>query len=255
MPTPPRVLVIDPVKLAVGGVAAGIGVAILVLFVWMVPTAAARESLSACRGIGGFEPIDSELNHASTALCPGGKACQLPVEAPDFTAVDVAGKSFKLSDFRGKVVLLNFWASWCNVCKAEKPALDAMARELGGEDLVVITLASDKTWSPPLLSVMQTLATVPVKLPPRDAEGDVPLSELQKVFDQAMPRGVPFKVLLDPPSGDGSIGQIAAAWGIKAVPESALIDREGKIRAYFVNKRDWTSPVARTCIRSLVDED
>jgi len=61
-------------------------------------------------------------------------------------------------------------------------------------------------------------------------------------------------VFLDPPAGDDNIGQIAASWGIKAVPESALIDRKGNIRAYFVNKRDWTSDVAETCLRSVIDE-
>ena len=61
-------------------------------------------------------------------------------------------------------------------------------------------------------------------------------------------------MFLDPPSGDGNIGTIAASWGIKAVPESALIDRKGNIRAYFVNKRDWKSPVAETCIRSVIEE-
>ena len=94
--------------------------------------------------------------------------------APDFTAIDNNGKQVHLSDFRGKVVLLNFWASWCGVCKTEKPELDKMSADLVGDDFVVIALASD---------------------------------------------------------------------------------RSGNIRAYFVNKRDWQSPVAETCIRSVIDED
>jgi hypothetical protein len=60
-------------------------------------------------------------------------------------------------------------------------------------------------------------------------------------------------VLLDPPPGDENIGKITASWGIAKVPESALIDRQGNIRAYFVNKRDWTLPVAETCLRSVID--
>ena len=67
--------------------------------------------------------------------------------------------------------------------------------------------------------------------------------------------GTPFKVLIDPPVGDENIGKITASWGIKAVPESALIDRQGNIRAYFVNKRDWQTPVAQTCLRSVIDGD
>ena len=58
---------------------------------------------------------------------------------------------------------------------------------------------------------------------------------------------------VDPPADDGNIGKIAASGGINAVPESALIDRQGNIREYFVNKRDWQSPVAETCLRSVID--
>jgi len=60
-------------------------------------------------------------------------------------------------------------------------------------------------------------------------------------------------VLLDLPAGDENIGKITAAWGIKAVPESALIDRQGNIRAYFANKREWKSNVAQTCLRSMIE--
>ena len=83
---------------------------------------------------------------------------------------------------------------------------------------------------------------------------ELPLSAALAAYSQALPKGVPFDIFLDRPSGDDNIGQIAASWGIKAVPESALIDRHGVIRAYFVNKRDWQSPVAETCLRSVIDE-
>jgi len=76
---------------------------------------------------------------------------------------------------------------------------------------------------------------------------------VRAAFARGLPTGTPFKVLLDPPQGDENIGQITASWGIKAVPESALIDRKGNIRAYFVNKRDWSSTVAQTCLRSVID--
>jgi thiol-disulfide isomerase/thioredoxin len=169
--------------------------------------------------------------------------------APDFTAYDNKGKPVKLSDFRGKVVLLNFWASWCGVCKSEKPKLAEMAEELASDDFVVISLASDRSWQDVLLATVGSLSPR-TKVP----EGDVTMEQALGVYKQALPGGVPFKVFLDPPAGDGNIGAIAASWGIKAVPESALIDRNGVIRAYFVNKRDWESPVAETCLRSVIDE-
>jgi len=243
-PTPkpePRGIVLHPRVLIAGGGVALLGLAVLAAFLWMVPNAAARESRAACVG----------LRTTGPALC-GGQPCQLPMAAPDFTAFDNNGKPVHLSDFRGKVVLLNFWASWCGVCKTEKPQLEAMSQDLVGDDFVVIALASDRSWSDVLLAIVDALAPN-VALPAADGK-EVPLSAALDAYRRALPSGVPFQVFLDPPSGDDNIGQIAASWGIKAVPESALIDRKGNIRAYFVNKRDWQSPVAETCLRSVIDE-
>jgi len=242
-----RGIVIDPRMLLVGGAVALIGIAVLAMFLWMVPNAAARELQAACRGLKvGLDP-------ANRALCPNGAPCELPIPAPDFTAKDITGKDVKLSDYRarpgyrGKVVLLNFWASWCGVCKTEKPALNAMAADMVSDDFVVIALASDHAWPDALTAVLEAL--VPQAVP----QGTPTIEKVSTAFRQALPNGTPFKVLIDPPPGDENIGKITASWGIKAVPESALIDRQGNIRAYFVNKRDWQSPVAETCLRSVID--
>ena len=248
---------LDTHVLLCGGALGLVGVILLAAFLWMVPNAAARESRAACAGLRSSAP--------NPALCPNGGDCQFPIAAPDFTAFDHNGKPVHLSDFRGKVVLLNFWASWCGVCKTEKPQLNAMADDLATKDFVVIALASDRTWSDVLLALVDALAPE-VKTPGPKVEGDgftpapgnegkdVPLSAALAAYRRALPSGVPFDVYLDRPAGDDNIGQIAASWGIKAVPESALIDRRGNIRAYFVNKRDWKSPVAETCLRSVIDE-
>lgn len=241
-----RAHLIDARVLVAGGAVALIGIGLLAAFLWMVPSAAARESVQACRGMRGFERLNP-------ALCPNGQPCELPVPAPDFTATDHQGKPVKLSDYRGKVVLLNFWASWCNVCKTEKPSLAGMAKDLSGDDFAVITLSSDRTWADVLVSTVQALA--PGARVPAPVGDEIPFEPALDAYRKALPSGVPFKVFLDPPEGDDTIGKITASWGIKAVPESALIDRKGNIRAYFVNKRDWESPVAQTCLRSIIDED
>ena len=242
----PRAVVVDPVAIVTGGAVALVGVAVLIVFLWMVPNAAARESVAACRGLGGYNDVVPQL-------CPGGEpGCNLPQPAPEFTALDITGKQVKLSDFRGKVVLLNFWASWCGVCKAEKPSLSGMAKEMASGDFQVVTLASDHNFGDAMSAVIQSLAPAS-PLPPRDVNGQITMPNLKAAFERAFPNNIPFQVLLDPPQGDDNIGTITQRWGIKAVPESALIDRKGNIRAYFVNKRDWETPVAQTCLRSVID--
>src|SRR5690348_14365355 len=101
--------------LLVGGAVALLGVAVFCVFMWMVPRAASREVKAACQGMHSAVP--------KPQACPGGKPCALPVPANDFEALDYQGKKVHLSDFRGKVVLVDFWASWCITCKYEKPTL------------------------------------------------------------------------------------------------------------------------------------
>jgi thiol-disulfide isomerase/thioredoxin len=229
-------------QLMIGAASAAVGIGVLGAFLWMVPPAAAREGESTCRGLAGSDRLKPEL-------CPNGQ-CSVPIQAPDFTAIGKDGKPVKLSDYRGKVLLLNFWASWCGTCKAEKPSLAETAEDF--PRLEVVALASDSEWSKPLVSLVQSLK--PHARLPTPGENGYTFDEAKAVYGRELPKGVPFQVLLDPPKGDDTIGTIARRWGIEKVPESALIDRQGRIRAYFVNKRDWTSDAARTCIRAVLDE-
>lgn len=195
-----KVLAITGALVVIAGLAVMIG--------WMTPRAAAREVKAAC---GSLRP--SQTNP---------KLGDLPRPAPDFVVQNHDGKAVHLSDYRGKVVVLNFSASWCNVCKSEKPSLRAMTEEMAGDKLAVVVLASDRDWD---------------------------------AVKKMLPKGAPFQVLLDPPADEETnIGQVATAWGIKAVPETFIIDKHGRIRMYLVNKRDWDAPVTETCLQALVDE-
>jgi thiol-disulfide isomerase/thioredoxin len=189
------------------------------------------------------------MRSTGPAMC-NGEPCPLPMEMPTFTAYDHAGNPVDVKQkYAGKAVLINFWASWCGLCKTEKPKLYQMAQDLVGDDFAVLALASDRSWTDVLLAIVESLSPR-TKLP----EGEVALDTAKAIYGKAMPNGLPFDVLLDKPNGDDNIGAIAASWGIKAVPESALIDKHGRIRAYFANKRDWESPVAETCLRAVIDE-
>jgi peroxiredoxin len=180
----------------------------------MLRPAAEREATAACRGLR-----PSEVNKSlATAMYPG-----FPRPAPDITVQDYTGHMRKLSSYRGKVVFLNFWATWCPPCLDEVPSIEALQRQLGDDGFVVVALASSPDWQP-----------------------------VREFF----PNGTNMTVLLDPPArADEQLGAMARYYGVPALPETFVIDREGWIRYYYANKRDWHSDVAVTCLRSLLEEE
>ena len=183
-------------------------IGIATYFVGMLKDAQAREIEAACKGLAPA-PRNDKFEKP------------FPTTAKDFTLRDYKNQPVKLSDFRGKVVLVNFWASWCKTCRSEKPSLEAMATEFADDGVVILALASDPDW--------------------------------EKVRG-ALPNGSNLTVLLDPPDEGETFGKIAKSYGITAVPETFVIDKHGVVRHYLVNKRDWKSQIAQTCIESIAAE-
>jgi len=194
-------------------------------FVLLLEPAAEREAKAACDGL---RPT------ARNAALLGGEYKSFPRPAPDFKVQDQNDNMRSLSEFRGKVVFLNFWATWCPPCIDEVPAIEDLQAELGSDDFVVLALASNHSWE--------------------DIFKFFPKGRRPGVF--ANPNDLTnMTVFLDPPANDDdNLGAIAKAWGVPALPETFLIDRDGNIQHYFVNKRDWHSDVALTCIRSLIED-
>ena len=113
--------------------------------------------------------------------------------APDLALVALDGQPARLSDLRGKVVLLNFWATWCPPCKAEMPDLETLYREYGGAHGFVV------------VGVNYEEDTAPVEAFIRE-------------------RGLSFPVWLD------ARGEAGAQLGVRGLPVSFIIDREGYLR-------------------------
>ncbi len=200
-------MLVDVRKVVAVLVVSAIALLLGVQFMQMVRPAAAREVAAACRGL---RPATKNASYA-----------RFPSTAKQFTLEDRDGKKVSLDDYRGKVVLVNFWASWCGVCKSEKPSLESLQRDLGGSDFEVLAVASDKSWD---------------------------------AVNKALSKTTPLKVVLDKPPDDGNLGAIARSYGLTAVPESFLVDKQGVVRHYFINKRNWRADVVKTCIRALMDE-
>jgi peroxiredoxin len=123
------------------------------------------------------------------------------IMVPDFTLNDLDGKSVKLSDYRGKIVILNFWAVWCKYCKLEMPDLNELNKELEkGNDAVI--LAVDVQESP------------------------------DKVRNYLTSNNIGLKVLLD------EEGAVAEAYGITGYPTTLVINKDGSLYTHISGAAD-----------------
>lgn len=132
---------------------------------------------------------------------------------PALRAPDLQGRMTDLASLRGKVVLVNFWASWCAPCRVEMPLLQAVPEVLGEDRVAVLAINFKES--------------------PRTVTRFVASQQWQ----------VP--VLLDPP------GEVARAWGVKVFPTTFLIDPQGQVRHVVRGEVDWSQSVALDWVERL----
>ncbi|MBN2655532.1 MAG: TlpA family protein disulfide reductase [Spirochaetales bacterium] len=132
----------------------------------------------------------------------------------DFELMNLKGGLEALSDYRGKVVFLNFWATWCGPCQSEMPAMENVYNELKDDGLVILAvdLAEDK-------------------------------DTVQAFIDE---RNLTFPVLLD------TSGQIGAIYEARSIPTTYLIDREGSILGRAVGVRPWEDDAFMSLFRQIL---
>jgi cytochrome c biogenesis protein CcmG/thiol:disulfide interchange protein DsbE len=135
-------------------------------------------------------------------------------KAPDFTVTADSGQTFTVHNFNGKLLLLNFWATWCAPCVEEVPSLNQLARQLGPQGLVVLGVSVDKD------------------------------PNAYKNFLQHFP--VSFQTARDPDE------KVNLKYGTIQFPESYLIDRNGKVVEKFISAQNWASPEMIQHVQSLL---
>jgi peroxiredoxin len=134
--------------------------------------------------------------------------------APDFTLDDICGKKVTLSQFKGKVIILNFWSIWCGPCLAEIPSLNKLYLEFKDKGLVVLAIAEDPAEKP--------------------------------VRSYIKEKGLVFPVLMDKER------KVYFKYSLYGIPVSFLIDKKGFIVEKFIGERDWNSTQMKGKISSLL---
>jgi cytochrome c biogenesis protein CcmG, thiol:disulfide interchange protein DsbE len=124
--------------------------------------------------------------------------------APDFEFTDQDGRRAQLSQFRGEVVLLHFWATWCPPCTEEMPDLEALSRRFQSQKLRVITIGEDSD-----------------------------IQEVRKFYEAHA---------LTLPAYVDEKNRISKMYGVYKFPETFLIDANGVIRKHYVGIQSWTNP-------------
>lgn len=139
-----------------------------------------------------------------------------PAQPPETTFYDAEDDPHTLAAFKGRGMVINFWATWCAPCVAEMPALAELARALAPHDVAVLPLSSDRGGAPTVRGWLEGRGL------------------------QALP------VLLDPK------GTMARAWGVRGLPTTVIIDRQGRDRARLEGAVDWAAPDVAKRILELV---
>ena len=133
---------------------------------------------------------------------------------PPFALQDLDGRTHRLEDYRGKVVLINFWATWCEPCRAEMPSLNKLRAALAGRPFVVLAV----NLAEPESRIRRFLEQVPLE----------------------------FAVLLDRDTAT------AKAWKARLLPASFLVGPDGRIRYSVLGEIDWTEERVRGAILKML---
>ncbi|MBA5865795.1 MAG: redoxin domain-containing protein [Nitrospira sp. CR1.3] len=136
--------------------------------------------------------------------------------APNFQLRDIEGRMVALSDLRGKVVLLNFWATWCGPCRVEMPAMEQLYRTYPRKDFEILAVSTDP----------QGVAVT-------------------RPFQQE--NHLSFPILHD------AEYRVGLTYGARSLPMTFMVDRQGVVRQQIFGARDWGAPEAHQLVQMLIN--
>jgi len=137
--------------------------------------------------------------------------------AADFLLPDLSGQVVRLSQLKGKVVMLNVWTTWCPPCRKEMPTMETLYRQLKSADFVMLAVSQDVDGKNTVVPYLQEA-------------------------------GFTFPVLLD------VRGEVGKKYGVTGYPETFIINRQGDVVYRHIGYNDWAQPVVQTALRRLIDQ-
>ncbi len=158
----------------------------------------------------------ADLKPLATGTVAEFKAAEAPKEAASIAFQDAAGQAIGLPHFRGKVVLLNLWATWCAPCIKEMPALDRLQGALGSDEFEVVALSLDRAGPEKAKEFLDKLG----------------VTHLRFYIDPSMKAG--------------------RALGAQGLPVSILLDRSGRELGRLVGPAEWDAAEAQALIRAAL---
>jgi peroxiredoxin len=135
--------------------------------------------------------------------------------APDFTLLDVDGKSVSLSDNRGRVLLVNFWATWCTPCRVEMPSMETLYRQFSREEFEILSVSSD-------------------------FEGAAVVKPFMRSYQ------LTFPALID------NDFEVSNLYQVRSIPATYIIDQEGVITHRYFGAKVWNDEASKEIIRKLI---
>ena len=139
-----------------------------------------------------------------------------PAEDPvKINLKDMNGKNTSLSDFKGKIVFLNFWTTWCPTCRIEMPSMEKLHQKLKNKDFAMVTINLQES-----------------------------ASQVKGFFKEFK---LSFTALLD------TTGEVGASFGIRAIPTTYILDKTGRIIGQVNGSREWDSKEAIALFENLID--
>jgi thiol-disulfide isomerase/thioredoxin len=137
--------------------------------------------------------------------------------APNFSLASLEGRRVDLRHLKGKVVFLNFWATWCGPCKEEMPSMEALHQQYKDKDFVFLTISVD-------------------------------YGGVNPVKEFIGKKRYTFPVLIDPK------GETLDLFEVKGIPMTFVIDKKGRLRGKASGSRDWRSPEIISLVNFLLEE-